>query len=114
MLEAAVTALTSDQSWIKIRNKTYQQRRDIIIDGLKSLGIAVQTPSASLYIWCPIPNGWTSVKFTSELLDEAYLSLTPGIIFGSNGEGYVRISLAAPTDVIQQAVERLVKWWRSK
>jgi len=114
MLESAVTALNSDQSWLIDRNKIYQQRRDIIITGLNSLGVAVQNPLASLYIWCPIPEGWTSVKFATELLEEAYLSLTPGTIFGANGEGYVRISLAASTEVIQQAVERLVNWWRLK
>jgi len=81
---------------------------------LKSLGVAVQNPLASMYIWCPIPEGWTSENFASILLEEAYLSLTPGTIFGAKGEGYVRISLAASTDIIQQAVERLVNWWRSK
>ena len=114
ILEAATAALTSDQGWLDDRNKIYQQRRDIIVDGLKSVGVAVKNPLASLYIWCPVPEGWTSENFTSILLEEVYLSLTPGTVFGAKGEGYVRISLVAPTDIIQQAVERLVNWWRSK
>ena len=113
LLEAATAALTSDQGWLEDRNNIYQQRRDFIVDGLKSLGVAVQNPLASLYIWCPIPKGWTSEQFASTLLEEAYLSLTPGTVFGTNGEGYVRISLVASTDKIQQAVVRLVNWWPS-
>lgn len=113
LLEAATAALTSDQGWLEDRNNIYQQRRDFIVDGLKSLGVAVQNPLASLYIWCPIPKGWTSEQFASTLLEEAYLSLTPGTVFGTKGEGYVRISLVASTDKIQQAVVRLVNWWPS-
>jgi len=114
ILEAATAALSCDQGWLGDRNKIYQHRRDIIVDGLKSLGVEVQNPLASMYVWCPIPEGWTSENFTSILLEEAYLSLTPGTVFGTKGEGYVRISLAASTDIIQQAIERLVNWWQSK
>lgn len=111
LLEAAASALTGDQGWLKERNSIYQQRRDIIIQGLTAIGLKVQKPLASLYVWCPIPEGWTSIEFVTKLLEEAYLSLTPGVIFGSNGEGYVRISIAAPTARIQQATDRLVNWW---
>ena len=111
MLEAATCALTGDQGWLQERNSIYQHRRDIVIQGLKSIGVKVQKPFASLYIWCPIPEGWTSIEFVTSLLEEAYLSLAPGVIFGANGEGYVRISIVAPTDRIQQATDRLVNWW---
>ena len=113
MLEAATAALNGDQAWLEKRNRVYQQRRDIVVQGLRAFGLDIQNPLASLYIWFPIPEGWTSLRFTTALLEEAYLSLTPGTVFGANGEGYVRISLAAPTDRVQQAVERLVNWWPS-
>jgi len=111
LLEAATAALSGNQDWLEERNSIYQQRRDIVIQGLTSIGVKVQKPLASLYVWCPIPEGWTSVEFVTRLLDEAYLSLAPGVIFGPNGEGYVRISIVAPTDRIQQATDRLVNWW---
>lgn len=111
LLEAATCALTGDQGWLQERNSIYQHRRDIVIQGLKSIGVKVQKPLASLYVWCPIPEGWTSIEFVTSLLEEAYLSLAPGVIFGANGEGYVRISIVAPTDRIQQATDRLVNWW---
>lgn len=110
ILQAATTALNGDQQWLRKRNQIYQRRRDILVDGLNSLGFDVKKPNAALYLWCRVPGESSSLEFSTRLLDEAHLSLTPGTVFGSYGEGYLRISLAAPTDRIIQAVERLKSW----
>ena len=96
ILEAATTALSGDQSWIESRNQIYRQRRDVVIQALSELGFEVATPRASLYVWAPVPHGWSSSEFTNEVLENALVSLTPGTVFGQYGEGFVRIALTAP------------------
>jgi LL-diaminopimelate aminotransferase len=110
VLEAATEAMTGDQSWIKPRNEVYKQRRDVAIQGLRSLGLEVETPLASIYVWSAVPAGWTSAEFASAALEETQVSLTPGSFFGSGGEGFMRISLTAPAERITQAVARLERW----
>ena len=107
--DAAIEALTGDQTWLQERNAIYQERRDIILDGLAAVGIRARKPQASLYVWAPVPAGYTSEAFTSRLLEEQGVSITPGTVFGAHGEGYVRISLGADTDRIREAMERLRK-----
>jgi LL-diaminopimelate aminotransferase len=109
VMQAATVAMTGDQKWIKERNEVYRKRRDILVQALHKNGLMAQVPSASLYIWCPIFPGWTSETFAIELLEKAQVSLTPGTVFGANGEGYVRISLTAPDDQIKEAADRLDK-----
>lgn len=105
--DAAIEALTGDQSWLAERNAIYQERRDIIVAGLAEIGIKVRPPQASLYVWAPVPEGYTSVEFTTRLLEEQGVSITPGTVFGANGEGYMRISLGAATERIYEAMDRL-------
>ena len=81
-----------------------------MVQGLKQLGFAVQEPQASLYVWCPIPVGMSSVEFAAQVLDQAQVSFTPGVVFGPGGEGFVRISLTAPEERLQEAIRRLAKW----
>jgi LL-diaminopimelate aminotransferase len=107
IMEAATTALTADQSWLIDRNETYRQRRDVVVSALHSLGLDARVPRGSLYIWSPIPTGRTSVEFANQILEEAQVSLTPGTVFGLSGEGYVRISLTAPIQRIELAMQRM-------
>jgi LL-diaminopimelate aminotransferase len=110
VMDAAVAAMSGDQSWLKERNKTYQQRRDIVMDALCEMGINIQTPQASLYIWCPLPKGWeSSTEFALNLLEKAQVSLAPGIIFGSGGERFVRISIVQPATRLTEAMYRMKK-----
>lgn len=113
IMEAATTALTGDQSWLQERNEIYRQRQDIFLQGLHELGLKTQPPLASLYIWFPVPDGWTSMRFVTALLEQAHLSLTPGTVFGANGEGYVRVSLVVPAERMVIAVQRLKDWWQA-
>ena len=112
IMEAATIAMTSDQSWLAERNEIYRQRRDVVVQTLHSLGFAASNPKASLYVWSPIPAGLTSLDFANTLLNEVNISLTPGTVFGEHGEGYVRISLTAPLERIEQAMQRLTKWMK--
>ncbi|MEN6392492.1 MAG: aminotransferase class I/II-fold pyridoxal phosphate-dependent enzyme, partial [Anaerolineaceae bacterium] len=93
-----------DQSWLIQRNLIYQQRRDLLLSGLRELGFAPNIPNASLYVWCPIPSGWTSTAFCEKLLEEAHVSVTPGVVFGRQGEGYIRIAITSPKEQIEKAI----------
>ncbi|MCX8062663.1 MAG: aminotransferase class I/II-fold pyridoxal phosphate-dependent enzyme [Anaerolineales bacterium] len=110
ILDAAVQAMTEDQGWLLERNQIYQRRRDLIVKSLRQMGIDVQTPLASLYVWMPLPNGRSSETFCRQLLEEAHVSITPGTVFGKYGEGYARICVCLADDLIVEAMDRLAGW----
>ncbi len=111
IIDAGITALTGDQTWLKDRNAIYQRRRDIIVEGLTSVGFEIKTPPAAIYVWAKLPKGFTdSMEFCNKLLDETGVSTTPGVVYGQFGEGYLRISLGASTDRITEAIERIKNW----
>ncbi len=115
ILEAGIEALGGDQSWLEERNLIYKQRRDIVVSALKSVGFSVETPPAAIYVWAGLPNGITdSTAFCSQLIEETGVSMTPGIVYGKHGEGYVRISLGTASDRIEEAMERIKKWMQNK
>lgn len=105
--DAAVAALNGDQGWLAKRNAVYQQRRDMILETLKEIGIRARCPKASLYIWAKTPPGYTSAAFADKLLRETGVSMTPGTAFGQHGEGYLRISLGQDTERIREALGRI-------
>jgi LL-diaminopimelate aminotransferase len=112
IMEGATVAMLSDQNWLADRNEIYRLRRDAIIRTLHALGLHASNPRASLYVWSPTPKEQNSLEFANALLEEAKISLTPGIVFGEHGEGYVRISLTAPLERIEQAMRRLTNWMK--
>jgi LL-diaminopimelate aminotransferase len=105
--DAAAVALTGDQTWLAERNGIYHERRDLILQTLREVGLTADEPPASLYIWAKVPQGYTSEEFATRLLEEAGISVAPGTAFGSYGEGYLRISLGMSTERIREAMERL-------
>ncbi len=105
--EAVIPALKDYQPFVDAQNKIYQLRRDIIVDGLNSLGWALQKPKATFYIWAPIPKGTTSEQFTIDLLDKTGILVVPGSGYGQYGEGYFRISITTPEPRLHEAIERL-------
>lgn len=107
ILEASTVALGADQSWIEARNRVYQRRRDLVVEGLRQLGLTISPPLASLYIWASLPPGWRSLEFTTALLEAAHVSLTPGTVFGAHGEGYLRIALTQTEERIAEAIRRM-------
>ena len=97
----------------------YQKRRDILIEGLNSLGWSLPKSKATLYVWAPVPPGYTSMEFAKVLLEKAGLLIVPGIGYGPCGEGYVRFSLTVSGDNngdrVAEAMKRLkenvgIKW----
>jgi LL-diaminopimelate aminotransferase len=115
VLKAATAALLGDQSWLQERNAVYQARRDSVFDALQEMGLHPKKPQASLYIWCPIPDAWdSSADFVLDILEQAHVSLAPGTIFGSRGEGFARISLVQPLERIDEAMDRMQYVLQSK
>ena len=106
---AGIAALEGDQGPVSDMQRIYQERRDILIAGLKKAGLHPETPKATFYVWCPTPLGYSSRDFTSLLLREAGIVTTPGSGFGEPGEGYVRMALTVPRERIREAVERICK-----
>lgn len=105
--DTAVEALTGDQSWLAERNEIYRQRRDLILEALAEMGAPASKPRASLYVWAKTPAGVGSVALADRLLEEAGVSVAPGTVFGTQGEGWFRISLGMDTDRIREAMERI-------
>jgi LL-diaminopimelate aminotransferase len=98
-----------DPSIIRPVVDTYQRRRDFVLKALREAGIQAPTPKGSLYIWAPIPDGFSnSQEFATFLLERAHVAVTPGGGYGPAGEGYFRVSLTYPDSVIAEAMERIV------
>ena len=110
IMEAGAVALTGDQTWLKGRNDIYQHRRDLVVETFTRLRFEVTIPKAAIYVWVKLPDGTNSTDFCTRLLTETGVSLTPGIVYGQYGEGYIRISLATPADKIQTALKRFSEW----
>ncbi len=106
---AGIAALTGPQQSIAENCKIYQERRDVLVEGLRTMGFAVEPPKATFYVWVPVPKGFTSKSFSLEILAKVGVVLTPGSGFGSAGEGYVRAALTVGVDRIREAVERIRK-----
>ena len=104
---AGVKALSQGRDEARKNSKIYERRRDILVDGLNSLGWRVLKPKATFYVWAPVPPGYTSQELAARLLKEANLVVTPGNGFGPNGEGYFRMSLTLREERIQEALRRI-------
>lgn len=105
----AADALTGDQSWLGPRNAIYRERRDLCIETLNALGLETTRPKGGLYVWFRVPAGYTSLEYHRRVLESAHVSITPGHIYGQNGEGWARISLVASTDRLKEALARMMK-----
>jgi LL-diaminopimelate aminotransferase len=101
---AAITALSGPQDCVKTACAIYQERRDVLVTGLRSLGFYVAAPQATFYVWMPVQD---CMAFAAKLLSGAGIVVTPGTGFGPGGEGYVRFALTRPVARINEAVERM-------
>ncbi|HKT33806.1 MAG TPA: LL-diaminopimelate aminotransferase [Nitrospira sp.] len=106
---AGITALCLDDAVTDAIRKTYQERRDTLIPGLKKLGLEVDAPPAAFYVWVAVPKGYSSASFTAHLLEKAGIVTTPGNGFGAPGEGYVRMTVCTSKERLAEAVERMNK-----
>lgn len=107
---AAIEALCGSQDCIQEHNAIYQRRRDLIVEMLNRIGLKVRVPKASLYVWAKVPEGYTSVDFATDLLEQVGVAVTPGVGYGKNGEGYVRLSLTIPDAALVKGLSRLAGW----
>ena len=93
---------------VKAMNAVYERRRDLVCDALAQAGVQVTPPKATIYIWAPVPAGFTTAaEYCEHVLEEAAVVISPGGAYGPNGEGFFRISLTAPDDRLLEAVQRL-------
>ena len=111
---AAIEALSGPQDCIQEHNVIYQRRRDLVVDMLNSIGLETKSPKASLYVWARVPEGYNSVEFATELLEQVGVVVTPGIGYGKSGEGYVRLSLTIHDAGLVKGLSRLAGWRGSK
>ncbi|OCA81627.1 LL-diaminopimelate aminotransferase [Bacillus sp. FJAT-27225] len=105
--KAATLALNGDQSSVGAYNQVYEKRMTAMLEGLRSIGVKAEPSKGSLFIWAPVPKGYTSAEFVTNVLEQTGVILTPGTAFGPTGEGYFRVSLSVPTDQLLEAVNRI-------
>ncbi|MBU2008968.1 MAG: LL-diaminopimelate aminotransferase [Chloroflexi bacterium] len=106
----AIAALEGPQDCIPDHNQVYQHRRDRLVATLNRIGLRAPAPRASLYVWARVPQGFTSTSFTTRLLEETGVVVTPGVGYGKAGEGYVRLSLTLSDEDLEEGISRLEKW----
>jgi LL-diaminopimelate aminotransferase len=106
---ASIDALNGPQKEIDDMNRIYEERRNVIVDGLNSLGWQLPYPKATFYIWAPVPKGYTSSSFVSYLLERTGVMVVPGSGYGQYGEGYFRASITIEKDKLKEAVARIKK-----
>ena len=108
--QMAIEALTGPQDCVDANVDIYQRRRDRVVKALTTLGLTVDVPRASLYIWARIPEGFTSAELAARLLEETDIVVTPGSSYGKYGEGYIRLSLTTPDEQVEKGCQRLESW----
>lgn len=107
---AAIEALNGPQDLVRKQSLKYQRRRDLVVDMLSDIGLEARRPRAGLYIWTKVPGGYTSLEFANDLLEKVGVVVTPGIGYGQNGEGYVRLSLTISDANLVKGLSRLAEW----
>ena len=108
--QAAIEAITGDQSCVERTRKAYQRRRDALCRSFAQTGWTIDPPKATMFAWAAIPKTFSSSQaFALELLEKTGVLVTPGSGFGPSGEGYVRLALVQDEDVILEAADRIAK-----
>jgi LL-diaminopimelate aminotransferase len=105
--EAGIEALRLGDQIVEPSRTIYQERRDILVDGLRAVGLQCEKPRATFYVWVACPKGLSSADFTTQLLDEAGVVTTPGNGFGAAGEGYVRFTVCVDKERLREVAERI-------
>lgn len=106
---AAVAALSGSQDCVARMCSLYQVRRDRLLGALERIGWDARPPIATIYLWMKVPEGYNSSSFAAELLEKADIVVVPGSSYGDCGEGFVRLSLSTPDELIDEAVGRIEK-----
>ena len=95
------------QDCVEAMRRLYQERRDVVIEGLRRMRWSIEPPQGSIYVWAPVPRGYDSSSFAETVLEKAGVIITPGIGYGQYGEGYFRIALTVDKGKMAVALERM-------
>src|SRR3954467_4807001 len=104
---AAIAAFEQAADFPRDMSMKYERRRDQGVAALGDIGVDVSPPRGTIYIWAPVPEGYTSASYCEHVLEEAAVVVSPGSSYGPSGEGFFRISLTLPDERLAEAVERL-------
>jgi LL-diaminopimelate aminotransferase len=104
---AGAAALRGPREAVEEMCRIYQRRRDLVVDALGAIGVEVEPPKGTIYVWAPVPEGHSSTSFAELVLEEAAVVVSPGSMYGPSGEGFFRISLTTPDELLTEAVSRL-------
>ncbi|MEI6865926.1 aminotransferase class I/II-fold pyridoxal phosphate-dependent enzyme [Flavicella sp.] len=105
--KGAIKALGLTGNWFETLNKAYEKRRTLIWKILIALNCEFNKESEGLFVWAKLPSGISSEQMTDKMLYEKDVFLTPGTVFGSNGEGYIRLSLCVPEEKLKEVLQRV-------
>ena len=105
--EAGIEALNHFDTPLPEIIKIYERRRDVLVKGLREIGLEVDLPKATFYLWFQVPRGFTSAQFATLLIEQAGIVATPGNGFGEAGEGYIRMALTVDEKRLKEAIVRL-------
>jgi aspartate/methionine/tyrosine aminotransferase len=105
--KGAIAALNSPQKWFDELNAIYMKRREIVWQIFNMLGCSYEKENAGMFVWAKLPQGEKSMEFIDQLLNEKEIFITPGTIFGSQGEGYIRASLCINETLLNEVLNRL-------
>ena len=105
--KGAIAALNSPQKWFDELNAIYMKRREIVWQIFDMLGCSYEKENAGMFVWAKLPQGEKSMEFIDQLLNEKEIFITPGTIFGSQGEGYIRASLCINETLLNEVLNRL-------
>lgn len=106
---AGIVALREVERYIGRTLEVYTRRRDKVISALREMGWKVEPPKATIYVWAPVPEGFTSISFAEHVFEKAHVVITPGNGYGPGGEGFFRLSLTTPDDRLDEALRRLME-----
>ena len=107
LLVGAISALNQSNDWLLSLNNIYTSRRKLVWKLADKLGCSYSKNSSGLFVWAKINQNINSIDFINNLLEKHQIFVTPGSIFGSKGEGYIRLSLCSNEQEIIKAIERL-------
>jgi alanine-synthesizing transaminase len=115
---AGILALRHGEELVERQAKVYQDRRDVLVDGLQRLGWEIERPKASMFVWARYPKEWRermgSIEFAMKLIEEAEVAVSPGRGFGEAGEGYLRLALVENEHRLRQAVRQIGRCLRGE
>lgn len=106
----AVEALRGSQAVVDEHNAVLERRRDKLVKVLEEIGLHARVPDGTFYVWARVPEGYSCVDLTRELLEQVHVAVTPGIGYGASGANYIRFSITLPDDRLDEGVRRLAGW----